>query len=236
MTDSSPETANCHPAPVSAVPAEGVDLPADNLLEGLDWLDKQLDDHGFQKPGPMRSKIAALRAQQPVAVEPGMVKVGRVIQICEDAARERRKQAAEGGDEDQKRRWIAGAIQAEILSEKIRALSTTPLYPATPAAQVTGEVEVKPLEWAEVDEICTRLTAPALGGKMMIVELDPGSGQYSAGFDVGGLAFCFVQEVDPLGNGRQTRPAQYSSVVAAKAAAQADYEARIRAALTGGDA
>lgn len=119
---------------------------------------------------------------------------------------------------------MASAIRDQMLAA-IRALP----IPAAPAREV--RVRVKPLEWRSVDEICTREIADALGGKMMIVEVDPGSEIYSAGFDIGGLAFRFVLEQDPLGLPGQKRPVQYETIGAAKAAAQVDYERRVLSAL-----
>lgn len=91
-------------------------------------------------------------------------------------------------------------------------------------------LRVKPLEWADVDAICTREKAPALGGHYSAVEFDANTEEahFAASIDLGGLAFVFILEPDPLG-GR--RPKRYPTIEAAKAAAQADYEARIIAAL-----
>jgi hypothetical protein len=90
---------------------------------------------------------------------------------------------------------------------------------------------VKPLVWEDVDAICTRQKAAALGGHYSVVEFDAGTDEahYAANIDLGGLAFVFILEPDPLG-GR--RPKRFPTLDAAKAAAQADYEARILAALT----
>lgn len=99
------------------------------------------------------------------------------------------------------------------------------------AALAAKGLRVKPLEWADVDAICTRQKAPALGGHYSAVEFDAGTenAHFAANIDLGGLAFVFILEPDPLG-GR--RPKQFPTLEAAKASAQADYEARILAALS----
>lgn len=91
-------------------------------------------------------------------------------------------------------------------------------------------VRVKPLEWFDVDEICTRQKAPALGGHYSLVEFDANTDEahFAVNIDLGGLAFVFILERSPFG-GR--RPKQYPTLEAAKAAAQADYETRILSAL-----
>lgn len=91
---------------------------------------------------------------------------------------------------------------------------------------------VRPLCWIDDTESkCTRAYAPALGGKMMVVELDPGSGEYSAGIDLSGLCFRFVLDTYHDGLGAFTAPAKFPSIEAAKSAAQADYEARVSSSL-----
>lgn len=99
---------------------------------------------------------------------------------------------------------------------------------ALQAPQEAG-VSVKALEWEEdLESICTRATANALGGKMIVVELDPGSGDYSAGIDLGGLCFRLIQDAYHDDRGvPYSAPAKFSTIEAAKAAAQADFEARI---------
>lgn len=92
---------------------------------------------------------------------------------------------------------------------------------------------VKPLVWRKVTDwrVCTKHEASGLGGEFMVVELDPG--EFSAGFDIGGLAFRFVLAEYDDGHGYiYSAPAKYSSVDEAKAAAQADYERRILSAIT----
>jgi len=99
---------------------------------------------------------------------------------------------------------------------------------------MSGAVTVKPLVWVPEDAICTRFKAEAIGGHMIIVELEPktASGIYSVGFDLGGFCFKFVLvEYDDFPP-RYTAPAKFDNLDAAKAAAQADYEARILSALT----
>jgi len=107
---------------------------------------------------------------------------------------------------------------------------------ALPSATQAG-VQVKPLVWEDVsaENICTRYTAPAMGGRMMIVALDPKTDPdgLSVGFDFGGLAYKFVLTTyaDLFGGKPYTAPAKFYSLEAAKAAAQADYETRILASL-----
>ena len=99
------------------------------------------------------------------------------------------------------------------------------------AALAAKGLRVKPLEWVAAPNICTREKAVALGGHYYAVEFDAGTenAHFAANIDLGGLSFVFILEPDPLG-GR--RPKQFPTLEAAKAAAQADYEARILAALT----
>ena len=92
---------------------------------------------------------------------------------------------------------------------------------------------IKPLEWeADTESAHTRAFAPALGGKMIVVELDPGSGEYSAGIDLSGLCFRLI-----LANYKDdwgipySAPAKYSSIEEAKAAAELDYISRVSSAL-----
>lgn len=89
---------------------------------------------------------------------------------------------------------------------------------------------VKGLNWEDVDEICTRRKAPALGGHYSVVEFDANTAEahFSVNIDLGGLAFVFILEPDPLG-GR--RPKSFPTLAAAQAAAEQDYRARIAAAL-----
>ena len=69
-----------------------------------------------------------------------------------------------------------------------------------------------------------------MGGHYSTVEFDAGTenAHFAVNIDLGGLAFVFILEPDPLG-GR--RPKQFPTLEAAKAAAQADYTARILSAL-----
>lgn len=93
---------------------------------------------------------------------------------------------------------------------------------------------IKPLCWVDdTESICTRAYAPALGGKMIVVELDPGSGEYSAGIDMSGLCFRLILDTYHDGFGAYTAPAKFPSIEAAKEAAQADYEARVSSCLSG---
>jgi len=89
--------------------------------------------------------------------------------------------------------------------------------------------------WKPEDAPCTRFKAEALGGHMMIVELDPEThpGTYSVGIDLGGLCFKFIlAEYDDF-LPKYTAPAKFEGIEAAKAAAQADYETRILSAIIG---
>jgi hypothetical protein len=122
---------------------------------------------------------------------------------------------------------IAALEQTRLERDVAREIATNNLRRAERAALV----RVKPLVWEPVDEICTRFVAPALGGKMIVVELDPGTGDYSAGFDLGGLSFRLIQAQYSDQFDTWSAPAKYPSIEAAKAAAQADYEARIKSAL-----
>ncbi len=128
--------------------------------------------------------------------------------------------------------------------------SEGPLMESVEAAKATAEADyrarvqaaivarpsqagvIRPLCWIDDTESkCTRAYAPALGGKMMVVELDPGSGEYSAGIDLSGLCFRFVLDTYHDGLGAFTAPAKFPSIEAAKSAAQADYEARVSSSL-----
>lgn len=107
-------------------------------------------------------------------------------------------------------------------------------------APAVAEVEVKPLEWVPVEEWkrCSKERAPAFGGEYQIVMLDPDDEPLpSLYFEIGlgAFMFRFEQGQDPMGLPGETCPRKFPSVEAAKAAAQADYERRIRSALrTGG--
>ncbi len=92
---------------------------------------------------------------------------------------------------------------------------------------------VKPLEWEDVPEICTRQKASALGGHYSVVEFDAGTddAHYATNFDLGGLlSFVFILEPDPLG-GR--RPKRFPTPEAARAAAETDYRHRVVASIMG---
>jgi len=67
---------------------------------------------------------AAATLSQPEAPNSAvMVSRNEVVRICLNAAKSRRDQAASDGTPDQKRRWIAGAIQAGILADQVKALA-----------------------------------------------------------------------------------------------------------------
>jgi len=119
----------------------------------------------------------------------------------------------------------------EAMFEAAQALAARPA--PQPAADM--RVVVKPLVWKPEDAPCTRFKAEALGGHMMIVELDPEThpGTYSVGIDLGGLCFKFIlAEYDDF-LPKYTAPAKFEGIEAAKAAAQADYETRILSAIIG---
>jgi len=115
-------------------------------------------------------------------------------------------------------------------------MQPNPLFDAMPFQPAADtRVVVKPLVWVPEDAPCTRFKAEALGGHMMIVELDPEThpGTYSVGFDLGGLCFKFVlAEYDDF-LPKYTAPAKFEGIEAAKAAAQADYETRVLSAIIG---
>ena len=122
---------------------------------------------------------------------------------------------------------VNGKHPQTIVEEARAALST-------PATEPQGYV-VKPLVWKPEDAPCTRFKAEALGGHMMIVELDPEThpGTYSVGVDLGGLCFKFVlAEYDDFPP-KYTAPAKFEGIERAKAAAQADYETRVLSAIIG---
>ena len=127
---------------------------------------------------------------------------------------------------------FCGYPEASIMVEGLdRALAARP----APQPAADTRVVVKPLVWVPEDAPCTRFKAEALGGHMMIVELDPKTdpGKYSVGFDLGGLCFKFVlAEYDDFPP-KYTAPAKFDGIEAAKAAAQADYETRIMSAIIG---
>ncbi len=94
---------------------------------------------------------------------------------------------------------------------------------------------VKPLEWEVITDgrKCSRERAPAFGGEYQIVMLDPGPDEKPHMYfemGLGAFMFRFELEDDPDWPGDR-RPKPFPSIEAAKAAAQADYEARILAAL-----
>lgn len=100
-----------------------------------------------------------------------------------------------------------------------------------------GDVTVKPLVWEPVEAWmkCTKERAKAFGGEYQIVMLDPDDPEPlpSLYFEIGlgAFMFRFEQGPDPMGFPGDTCPKKFPSVEAAKAAAQADYEARICSAL-----
>lgn len=101
---------------------------------------------------------------------------------------------------------------------------------ALEALQSGAGVRVKPLEWEDADEgMCTKWRAAALGGHYELVEFD-GEDGYAVNFHWGRpLSYWFIQgEPDEWG---PTGPKMFPSLYEAKAAAQADYERRIKAAI-----
>ena len=91
-------------------------------------------------------------------------------------------------------------------------------------------VMLKPLHWEDADEgFCTKWKAAALGGHYELVWFEDKQG-FSVNFSWGRpLSFWFIQgEPDEYG---PTGPKSFTTLDQAKAAAQADYEARILSAL-----
>jgi hypothetical protein len=89
---------------------------------------------------------------------------------------------------------------------------------------------LKPLHWEDADEgFCTKWKAAALGGQYELVWFEDKQG-FSVNFSWGRpLSFWFIQgEPDEYG---PTGPKSFTTLDQAKAAAQADYEARILSAL-----
>ena len=140
------------------------------------------------------------------------------------------------GEAELARRWAAGLI-AKLSTkpdhaddclwlERIAALSTTTAREA---------VRVKPLEWVDADEgMCTKWRAAALGGHYELVDFGKDDPGFAVNFHWGRpLSFWFIQgEPDERG---PTGPKIFPTLEAAKAAAQADYEARILSALDTGE-
>jgi hypothetical protein len=120
--------------------------------------------------------------------------------------------------------------QKEIMLEAAAALNET--LARAERAEASLGVAVKVLEWFPVEAICTREKAQALGGHYSVVEFDKDrpDRHFATNIDLGGLAFVFLLEPDMEFGG--TRPKRFSTTEAAKAAAQADYEARVLSALT----
>jgi len=99
------------------------------------------------------------------------------------------------------------------------------------AQQREPVVRVKELEWEDADEgMCTKWRACALGGHYELVALDGDGGGLAVNFYWGRpLSFWFIQgEPDEWG---PTGPKMFPTLDAAKSAAKADYEARIKSAL-----
>lgn len=94
---------------------------------------------------------------------------------------------------------------------------------------------VKPLVWEPCEDwkVCSKERAPAFGGEYQMVLLDPKDDpRPSLYFEIGLGAFMFrfeQGEPDHLG---PTGPKKFPTFAAAKAAAQADYTARILSAIT----
>jgi hypothetical protein len=95
---------------------------------------------------------------------------------------------------------------------------------------MSDEVLCKELHWEDADEgFCTKWKAAALGGHYELVWFEDKQG-FSVNFSWGRpLSFWFIQgEPDEHG---PTGPKSFTTLDQAKAAAQADYEARILSAL-----
>lgn len=95
-------------------------------------------------------------------------------------------------------------------------------------------VKVKPLVWEPCEDwkVCSKERAPAFGGEYQMVLLDPKDDpRPSLYFEIGLGAFMFrfeQGEPDHLG---PTGPKKFPTFAAAKAAAQADYTARVLSAV-----
>lgn len=110
-------------------------------------------------------------------------------------------------------------------------MTDTPITPARPPT-IYREVAVKPLEWEDVDRgRCTKWQASALGGAYELVDFGKDDPGFAVNFYWGQpLSFWFIQgDPDEWG---PTGPKMFPTLDEAKAAAQADYEARILSALT----
>lgn len=79
-------------------------------------------------------RLPYIRADR--AAPEGQVDREQVVQLCLQIAADRRAQAAGDATVDQKRRWLAGAIQAEIIAEQVKALTTSPAAPTDNTALV----------------------------------------------------------------------------------------------------
>lgn len=111
------------------------------------------------------------------------------------------------------------------MDDNTNPLRTTPSLPPRSGGVVKG------LEWEDADEgMCTKWRAAALGGHYELVDFGKDDPGFAVNFHWGRpFSFWFIQgEPDEWG---PTGPKIFPTLQEAKAAAQADYEARIRSAL-----
>ncbi|ARC35497.1 hypothetical protein A6J80_03080 [Paracoccus yeei] len=87
-------------------------------------------DHDFNGEGHISYTLTDRAAPE------GQVDREQVVQLCLKIAADRRAQAAGDATVDQKRRSLAGAIQAEIIAEQVRALTPPPAAPTDNTALV----------------------------------------------------------------------------------------------------
>lgn len=97
-------------------------------------------------------------------------------------------------------------------------------------------IRIKPLVWEDADEgMCTKWRAAALGGSYELVSFKGEEG-FAVNFYWGRpLSYWFIQG-EPDEWGYPTGPKMFPDLEAAKAAAQADFEARALSAINTTDA
>ena len=133
---------------------------------------------------------------------------------------------------DEKRHYDSGRMDMwagdSIRSSEIIAMASELL---ARRSSPDREMVVKPLEWEDADRgFCTKWRASALGGAYELVDFGKDDPGFAVNFYWGRpLSFWFIQgDPDEWG---PTGPKMFPTLDEAKAAAQADYEARIRTAL-----
>lgn len=130
------------------------------------------------------------------------------------------------------------AVKAAILAYQEEAKKEINHFPVMMRAALTAALPfltvqgaVKKLEWVDADEgMCTKWRAAALGGHYELVDFGKDDPGFAVNFHWGRpLSFWFIQG-DP-DEWVPTGPKIFPTLEAAKAAAQADYEARILSAI-----